>query len=228
MNEKYLFGGSKNPVNFFRALAYDIKFMRANPDYFEPSGIYVFVGCQGTGKSLSAVLTVKNILKEYPKAKLCTNIEIHGLPDTVEVIPFVDAGQIGILDNGIEGIVFLIDEIQTVWNSLESRNIPVSEIAELAQNRKSRRVIIGTSQVYGRMAKPVREQLKYVIKCRTLLKYIQINEVIDPNAEGYTGDDDGHAEGEVIRKTFFFHKPEYYESYDTFVKIKRKERVVKT
>ena len=57
-----------------------------------------------------------------------------------------------------------------------------------------------------------------------VLKYLQINQIIDPNADGYTGEQDGHLEGELISTQWFFHTPEDYEAYSTLERIKRVER----
>lgn len=222
MNDEIFFQGSKNPCNIFRSMAFDLRFFRQNPDYFDPCGIWLFCGCQGSGKSLSAVKTVKRVLKEYPKAILCSNLDIKGID--CDIIPFTEYEQIITLTNGIKGVIFLIDEIHVLWNSLESKNVPVSEMAIFSQMRKDRRLIIGTSQVYGRIAKPIREQLKYVVKCRSILKYIQINQLLNPNPDGYTAENDGQIDGELLATEIFFHTPEDYTSYDTLSKINRFER----
>lgn len=219
MYEEKYFHGSKNPVNVFRSISHDIKFYRSNPDYFDPAGIIVFCGAQGSGKTLSAVKLAKSILKEYPKAQICSNLIINGLDR--DIIPFTDYAQLQQLSNAEKGIVFLIDEIHVLWNSLESKDIPISEMAIFSQMRKDRRVIIGTSQVYSRIAKPIREQLHLVVKCRSILKYIQVNELIDPNPEGSTGEKDGQLDGELLRVDWFFHSPEDYTAYDTYNKINR-------
>ena len=222
MSDKQFFRGSHNPVNAFKSFSHDVKFYRDNPFYFEPSGIWVYCGSQGSGKSLSATKTLKSLCKEYPKALVCSNMSISGLDR--DIIPFTQYEQLSEITNGIYGVIYLIDEIHVLWNSLESKNIPISEMAIFAQMRKDRRVILGTSQVYSRIAKPIREQLKYVIKCRNVCKYLQINQVIDPNADGYTGEKDGELEGELIQTSWFFHSPSDYNSYDTLNKISRIER----
>lgn len=227
MNVKPFFKGSKNPFNLFRALSFDSKFYQMNPDYFEPDGIWVFCGAQGSGKTLSAVKCLKKLLSQYPKAIVCSNLDIIGLDR--DIIPFTDYEQLSALSNGLEGVIFLIDEIHVLWNSLESKNIPITEMAVFCQMRKERRLILGTSQVYGRIAKPIREQLKYVITCKNYLKYIQVNTVIDPNDLPMQGgqQNDGNLDGSVLYKSIFFHSPEDYKSYSTLNKINRIERGVK-
>ena len=65
---------------FYNYLKYKFKFARENPDYFHPDGLVVFCGAQGTGKTLSAVNYVYNLLEKYPKCKLVTNLELRDYP----------------------------------------------------------------------------------------------------------------------------------------------------
>lgn len=211
--------GSKNPLHVLKTLKYKILFARDNPNYFYPAGIWVFCGPQGSGKTLSAVKCLKQMLEEYPNAMVCSNLEIHGLDR--EVIPFTDYSQLTTLTNGVEGIIFLLDEIHVLWNSLESKDIPISEMACFCQMRKDRRVIIGTSQVYGRIAKPIREQLQYVIDCHNLFNVIQYNEILDPSD---CIEKNGHLEATKLGLKIWFHTPELYNSYDTLFKITKAER----
>ena len=212
--------GSLKPINLALTIDYKIRFARDNPDYFYPAGIWVFTGPQGSGKTLSMVQTLKKMIADYPKAMVCSNLEIRGLDRPV--IPFTDYAQIQELDNGVEGIIFALDEIHVLWNSLESKEIPISEMAIFCQMRKNRRVILGTSQVYGRIAKPIREQLQYVIDCKNFFNLIQFNKIIDPN-EGE--EKDGHLSGEQICTRIWFHTPELYRSYDTLFKIQKAKRI---
>lgn len=182
----------------------------------------MFCGSQGSGKTLSAVQTLLAVAAAYPKALICSNLAVHGLDR--DIIPFTDYSQISELTNGLHGIIFLIDEVQAIWNCIESRNIPITELATLCQNRKDRRLVLCTSQVYGRVAKPIREQYKYVILCRNILKYIQFNTIVDPCSGDYTSEEDGHFQGEIIKKSIFFHSPEAYKAYDTLHKIEKLKR----
>lgn len=211
--------GSKNPINIYKTLKYKLLFARNNPDYFYPSGIWVFCGPQGSGKTLSAVKCLKEMMKHYPKAKVVSNLELKNVD--FEVIPFTDYSQLTTMSNGVEGIIFLLDEIHVLWNSLESKDIPISEMATFCQMRKDRRVIIGTSQVYGRIAKPIREQLQYVITCSNLFNLVQINHVLDPSE---AIEKEGHIDANQIGLQIWLHSPDLYDSYDTLFKIKKAER----
>lgn len=211
--------GQFSLVHFFKTLSYKIRFARNNPDYFYPAGIWVFCGPQGSGKTLSMVRTLKEMLKEYPKAKVCSNIEIKGLDR--DVIPFINYSQLSELTNGVEGIIFVLDEIHVLWNSLESKDIPITEMACFCQMRKDRRVILGTSQVYGRIAKPIREQLQYIIDCTNFFNLIQFNSVLDPQD---VIESDGHIGAKKIKSQIWMHRVEDYEAYDTLKKIKKANR----
>lgn len=212
-------GGSLNPKNVYSTVKHNILFARNNPDYFYPAGIWVFCGPQGSGKTLSAVQCLQKMCKQYPKAIVCSNLDIKGIENTI--IPFVDYEQLKTLDNGIQGIIFFLDELHILWNSLESKDIPISEMACFCQMRKNRRVIIGTSQVYSRIAKPIREQLQYAIDCKNYFGLLQVNTILDPS-EGI--EKNGVIDVKEIGKKIWFHKPSLYNSYDTLFKIEKAKR----
>lgn len=216
---KEFLSGSLNPLNVFNTIKHNILFARNNPDYFYPAGIWVFCGPQGSGKTLSAVQCLQKICKKYPKALVCSNIDVSGISNTV--IPFVDYEQLKTLDNGIEGIIFFLDELHILWNSLESKEIPISEMACFCQMRKNRRVIIGTAQVYGRIAKAIREQLQYVIDCKKIFGLIQVNSIADPSD---SVENDGTIVAKKIGTKIWFHSPNLYKSYDTLFKIDKAKR----
>lgn len=216
---KNFLDGSLNPKNIISTIKHNVLFARNNPDYFYPAGIWVFCGPQGCGKTLSAVQCLKKICKAYPKAKVCSNLKINGIEN--EVIEFTDYEQLKSLDNGIEGIIFFLDELHILWNSLESKDIPVSEMACFCQMRKNRRVIIGTSQVYGRIAKPIREQLQYAIDCKNYFGLLQVNTIVDPSDSVEVN---GNIEAKIIGHKVWFHSPDLYKSYDTLFKIEKAKR----
>ena len=154
----------------------------------------------------------------YPKAIVVSNLDIKGIKNTI--IPFESYEQIKTVTNGIYGVIFFIDEIYTLWNSLESKEIPISEMACFSQMRKDRRVIIGTAQVRSRIAKPIREQLQYIIDCDNYFGLLQVNTILEPTGtESIDGQD-----CEIICKKYWFHSPKLYNSYDTLFKIEKVKR----
>lgn len=122
------------------------------------------------------------------------------------------------IHNGQNGVIFFIDEIHLELNSMESKNIDMDYFIELSQSRKQRTLIVGTSQKYMRMAKPLREQCHYVVNCREIFHLVQLNQLID-NAESV--EVDGKLKCKVLKNIVFFHSSEMYNAYDTYQKMQR-------
>lgn len=210
-----------NPLDGARSLYYKCCFFKDNPRFFWPDGIWVYCGAQGSGKTLSAVATAKKMKERYPYSRLISNIPIAG----VDYENFKGYEQISQADNGTDGVIFLLDELHILWNSLESKNVPISEMAAFCQMRKARRVILGTTQVYGRIAKPIREQLKYVFQCRNYFGVLQSNIIGDPTQ---SVERNGVISPYQIGLSWFFHTPEMYSSYETLQMVERPDRIAST
>lgn len=122
------------------------------------------------------------------------------------------------IGNGEYGVVYFIDELHLELNSLESKNVDVDVMVEISQQRKQRKHIIGTSQVYMRLAKPLREQIKNVVLCTSYFRYLQYNRLIDGEK---SVEKDGKLEADVKRRILFMHSPDFYRRYDTYAKMRR-------
>lgn len=218
MISKLAFQGSKNIKNYFKLRKYNKEFKKNNPNYFEPEGLLIFCGSQGQGKTLSAVQYVRELSWEYPEMILVTNVDIKGLCPSVEVYEYNGIECLTKYENGYKGVVYLIDEIHLEFNSLESKNIPIEVMIEVSQQRKQRKHIIGTSQVFLRMAKPLREQIKNLVICQNLFGCIQYNKLIDGET---IREDNGKVVMDIKKKSWWFHTPELYDSYDTYAKMRR-------
>jgi len=140
------------------------------------------------------------------------------------VFPFNDSDDLLRYSNLTEGVIYLIDEIQLYFNSLESKNINIDVMTEVAQQRKQRKHIVATSQVFSRMAKPLREQFSTVVKCNNYFGLIQRNMYLRTE-DIETDEDFTDPHGAVDKIELFFHKVEDYESYDTYYKILRNKFV---
>ena len=122
------------------------------------------------------------------------------------------------ISNGEFGVVFFIDEIHLELNSLESKNVDIEIMIEISQQRKQRKKIIGTSQVYFRLAKPLREQVFDIVICRNFFSCLQFNKSVD----GFnTREENGKLKYDVKKRTFYFHTSDMYGRYDTYAKMKR-------
>lgn len=212
--------GTLSPEAVAADMAYSRAFKKEHPYYFPRSGVTVFCGAQGSGKTLSAVQYVCRLLAAYPRAKLVSNVDItSGLPADCEVIPYQGISSLLDVNNGEYGVVYLIDEMHLEFNSLESKNIPLEVFVEISQQRKQRKHIVGTSQLFLRLAKPFREQASEIVVCNSFFKYLQHNVVLD----GPTCVEDGDGvTGNVLGSYWWFHTPEAYKRYDTYAKIERR------
>lgn len=201
-----------NLIDGIKAQIWKIK--NSNRDELKVTGINIFAGPQGSGKTLSLVHYLKPIIKDYPKAIIVTNIEFNfKIPN--KIINYTGFHDFE-LENGIYGVIYVLDEIHLILNSLESKGVPLSVIVELSQQRKQRKLILGTSQVYSRMAKPLREQIRNVIICRNFFGLLQFNYLIDAfNCK----EKDGELKFDKLKSSFFFHSKEDYLAYDTYKKM---------
>lgn len=161
------------------------------------------------------IVRIVNVFTDHGETKT----EIEPIRDDVKIVIAYDGIEcIKDLSNGIEGVLYLIDEIHLEFNSLESKNIPIEIMVEVSQQRKQRKHIVGTSQVYMRLAKPLREQIDTVVICKNYLQCIQYNTIIN----GKTAvENNGKLIADVLHKFVWFHKPSLYDSYDTYAKMRR-------
>ena len=149
----------------------------------------------------------RQIQLEYPKAKCLSNCAYK----------YQDAElkhwkQMLNYKNGFNGVIIQMDEIQTWFNSLASKDMPPEMIEQISQNRKQRRVWFGTAQRFNRVAKPIREQTVEVRNCITLLKCITIVHRVKPII-----DSEGNVEKfKSLGWYWFVHDDELREMYDTY------------
>lgn len=120
------------------------------------------------------------------------------------------------VNNGFKGVVYLIDEIHTYFNALESKNIPMYIFTEISQQRKQRKCIIGTSQLFKRMALPFREQCDNMILCSTHFGILTLQRVYEGD---YKTDFDDNIISKSKRMGFFFHNRKIRGYFDTYQKV---------
>lgn len=206
-----------NVLSIFNTLNWRYQFNLEHPNYFHPDGLIVFVGPQGSGKTLSAVNYVRNLIEKYPKALIVTNLELKFLPKNYKNLrEFRNADDFFKYKNGEEGIIYLIDEIQLYFNSLQSKNINLEVINYISQQRKQRVHIVGTSQVFGRMAKPLREQFDTVILCKKYFNCIEKMMIIDRDSIDDENSTSTNLNAKVKRSKWGIYSPEMFDTYDTY------------
>ncbi len=216
---------SLNPKRVFNWISYKLNFIKEHPNYFYPDGLVVFTGPQGSGKTLSAVCYVENLLKMYPKSLLVTNLSLANYPfDHTRVFQFNNSDDLSRYSNGEFGVIYLIDEIQLYFNSLQSKNINPDVMVQISQQRKQRKHIVATSQVFGRMAKPLREQFSSVLVCTNFFGFIQFNKLVDRDCIE-DNDNSTTLKGKVKKRFIWWHSPKDYKKYDTYYVIQQNKFV---
>lgn len=201
------------------------EFAKAHPDYFHPDGLILFCGGQGEGKSLSAVRYISRVCKRYPKVQLCSNIALQ-IPDHEEVIPYEGMEAVRKMNNGYEGILLFLDEIQIEFSNLE-KNYHPSIIQTVCQQRKRRLHIVGTTQMFKRLSKAWREQCNAIIDCKSWLNgRIQVNSLIDLGtiAEDSNGNLTTY---DYAERSFWFRAKRYFDMYDTYQQVTKVKEVIK-
>jgi ATP-dependent Clp protease ATP-binding subunit ClpX len=189
-------------------------FFERDPDEFPMSktGLYIFEGKQGSGKTVSACYYMIMLKMQHPALKIMSNISFTYADDHLE-----EWTDMVFKQNGSYGQIIFIDEIQNYFNSLESKNFPPEALQEICQQRKQRKAIFGTTQVFQRVAKPIREQTRFVVRPKTLFGCFTIMSFFDPSM-----DKDGQVEKMRRVKTMcFVHTKVLREAFDTFETVER-------
>ncbi|MBR5363327.1 MAG: hypothetical protein IK134_08400 [Oscillospiraceae bacterium] len=187
---------------------YDLAHRPAN--FFPVHGLIIFEGRQGSGKTSSMVHYIHDLQKQYPHVKVITNFEYASQETSL-----VDWRQLITYKNGFEGVVVGIDELQNWFSSKQSANFPPEMLSVVTQNRKNRRVILGTAQSFYMVAKDIRSQTTELRRCRTLAGVFTIVHRLRPiiNSEGAVERLDN------IGWYCWVHNQSERESYDTYKAI---------
>lgn len=210
--------GSKDPDNLIKSVKYDIDFKRKHPEAFPHSGTVIFSGAQGSGKSLSLVHTLQKLVDKYPDVLIISNMALSLENYNHEILPFTGLDQVASAENGLLGIILVLDELPNQFSSLESKEINPEWLKVICMQRKRRLLILGTAQLFSRIAKCWREQFSMVVECRRIFKYIQLNSVVDyESAEEI----DGKLQYRTSRPVFWFPSPDLYNRYDTWQRIQK-------
>ena len=204
-----------NPVRlllweFPRQLVKD--YFSRNPDGFDVYGVHLFCGEQGSGKSIASMHFIKMIKERNPTCRICSNIDINFQDGKIN-----DWTDILNNNNGENGQVIFLDEMQNWFSSNESKNFPPEMLTEITQQRKQRKIVVGTSQVFTRVSKPIREQITLLYKPMTIAGCLTIVRVYRVGLN-----DDGTVKKMKMVKWYpFVHDEELRNCYDTYEKVER-------
>lgn len=151
-------------LDFFRWKLYDLLMLIINGRKFNLYGLTIFCGRQGGGKTISMVEYLDRMKEKFPDCKIITNFNYIR-----QDMPFTDWRQFTEVRNGLDGVIFAIDELQNEYNSNSWQDFPEELLSTVTMQRKQRIKIVATSQVFTRVVKQLREQCYEVVECKTIL-----------------------------------------------------------
>lgn len=129
---------------------------------FDEYGMRMYTGPQGSGKTASMVEQLDRWHVEYPDLMIVTNFDYQYADKRLNSL-----NDLLTMRNGTSGVCFAFDEIQNEFSSSVSKDFPENLLSVVTMQRKQRIKILSTSQVFTRVAKPLREQCYEVCECRT-------------------------------------------------------------
>lgn len=195
---------------FPKQLSYD--FLNRDPNAFTEYGIHMVCGRQGAGKTITVVYLLNKWRQMFPNLQIYTNMDYKYQTGELD-----HWKELVLRKNGIYGIVNVIDEIHTWFSNKESKDLPPEVLGEISQQRKQKKCIIGTAQVFSKIAKPLREQTHFVYVPYTFFGILTIVRMAD--ATDYDSEKDKFKKYKGF--FIFVHDKELRDSYDTYKRISK-------
>ncbi|MGM0124292.1 hypothetical protein IGI37_001666 [Enterococcus sp. AZ194] len=186
---------------------------------FKEYGLRLYSGVQGSGKTMSMVEQLEAYRMDYKKLLIATNFGyIH------QDLPLKSLSEIPVVakiarEMGYVGVVIGWDEIQNDFDN-QTRSFPLTILRTITQQRKQGIKILATSQVFTRVAKPIREQTFEVVQCSTLGGRWTFEKFYDPiEFEYFIQNPDKKEKMSCKRKHSFIQTDDLRDLYDSYAVI---------
>lgn len=186
-----------------------------------PTGSIVFYGYQGNGKTLSMVKYAFDIKKDFPECVVFSNIKMNGI-DYNYLFSDEDVKNALSFQNGKKGVLVLLDEAHLYFG--KKTGIGLETLTAISQQRKDRRRIVFSSQIWEELDISLRKQVKDIVKCKKVLNLIILNYMqgetlsYDKIKSEYVANHDHY---EIFKLN-----DEYYNRYNTYQKIVTNDEMV--
>ncbi len=205
-----------------RWMLVDIKERDARRNEFKEYGFTFYVGRQGAGKTASMVEYLDRTKARYPNCVIVTNFGYYQADHIMK-----SWRDLVTIRNGTDGVIFAIDEIHSEYSSAAWKDVPEEILSEVSQQRKQRVKIVATAQFFTRVAKPLREQAASVVACRTFAGRLTMGKEYDALQYAMVLDNPNAVKKKLkpLRKYSFVQSDAFRESYDTYEKIERMEKM---
>ena len=134
---------------------------------FKEYGLTLFTGRQGAGKTMTLVYEAERYREEYPDLFICSNFGYVYENEPLKSLADIANAVLKAKEADASGVLILWDEIQNDFDSFSKVSRDV--LAVVTQQRKQHIKILGTSQVFTRVSKALREQTFEVCVCNTIM-----------------------------------------------------------
>ena len=186
-----------------------------------PTGSAVYFGYQGQGKTLAMTQYAFRVKEEFPKCVIFANYNLYGI-DYNYCFSDEDVKNALSYQNGKDGVLVLLDEAHLYFG--KKTGIGLETLTAISQQRKDRRRIVFTSQIWEELDISLRKQVKEIHHCKKFLNLI-VQNVSDGETLSYD-----KLKGEYvanhIRWEIFKMNDEYYKRYNTYQKIVTNDEMV--
>ena len=189
---------------------------RKDPNEFSDTGFILFEGKQGAGKTCAMTHYLCTLKAKYPEMYITSN---YGLIfQDSELTHWRDiVGK----KNGTLGFACAFDEISIWFNNRNFKNFDPAFFSTIVQNRKQKRLILGTAQNISLCDKALRTQVTQLRQCYCFLGFIVLVRKFSP-----TFDSEGNISKLKPRGFYVFMQDDFLrECYDTYTVIDKMKEV---
>lgn len=202
-----------NPIDFvldsLKILSFDLQ--NFDPETFVDTGIVVYEGPQGSGKTLSMVYDILRLENKYKKLKVMDNFGLSEkqIEHPSDLVDF---------QNGHLGVITSIDEMGIWFNNRDFKHFSETGMLQVIfENRKVRRLLVGTTQKFFLIDKNIRVQTSEVRSAHTFGGFLTYYVRKIPNVDA-----DGNVLGYRFKGIrFFIQSNELRNCYDTYKVIRK-------
>jgi len=208
------------PILFLIGVWWQIKDRKIHPEFYRPHGLYVFTGLYGSGKTISMVRYLDELVEQNPGIKVYSNFDIPHHNSQ----PLLSTTQIDEVYHP-EGTVFCIDEAQLSFNSHDkSENaFPWEMVSAITQNRKEGKVMLFSAQHFYHVNKQIRDLCFRIIHCNSFIGLYFRNKWYDSDSYERAFAPNIDKRPWSLRTDRFIGYTELYNSFSTYKKIGKLE-----
>lgn len=186
-----------------------------------PTGSAVYFGFQGQGKTLAMTAYAFRIKEEFPDCVIFSNYNLYGI-DYHYCFSDEDVKNALSFQNGSKGVLVLLDEAHLYFG--KKTGIGLETLTAISQQRKDKRRIVFTSQIWEELDISLRKQVKEIHHCHKVMNLI-IQNVCDGETLSYDKMKSEYV-AKHIRYEIFKMNDEYFNRYNTYQKIVTNDEMV--